>query len=113
MVIDADGAQAGYRTQSPIEVLNALEILLRSRWPDAHRDGMAVVIPYGNDDEIMSIDVVPAFDRAAGGYFIPNADAGTWLATNPKRHHELSIAKNAECDGKFRTRPSLVVMSTQ
>ena len=62
---------------------------------------MAVVIAYGNDDEIMSIDVVPAFDRKAGGYFIPDPAAGTWIATNPKRHHELSTAKNAECNGKF------------
>ena len=82
-------------------MLDALEVLLADRWPGAHRDGMAVVIPYGKDDEVMSIDVVPAFDRKGGGYFIPDPAAGKWIATNPKRHHELSIAKNAECDGKF------------
>ena len=101
IVIDPDGAQAGYRTRSPAEVLDALNTLLADRWPDVHRDGMAVVIRYGSDDEVMSIDVVPAFDRNGGGYFIPDPAAGTWIATNPKRHHELSIAKNAECDGKF------------
>jgi hypothetical protein len=101
VVIDPDGAQAGYRTRPPGDVLDALETLLADRWPGAYRDGMAVVIPYGNDDEVMSIDVVPAFDRKGGGYFIPDPAAGTWIATNPKRHHELSIAKNAECNGKF------------
>jgi hypothetical protein len=101
MVIDPDGAQASYRTRSPAEVLDALETLLADRWPDARRDGMAVVIHYGAEDEVMSVDVVPAFDRKDGGYFIPDPAAGTWIATNPKRHHELSIAKNAECDGKF------------
>lgn len=101
IVIDKEGAQGGYRAQPPIEVLNALETLLQGRWPDAYRDGMAIVIPYGSDDEVMSIEVVPAFDRKGGGYFIPNPDAGDWIATNPKRHHELSITKNAECDGKF------------
>jgi hypothetical protein len=101
IVIDPEGAQAGYRTRSPAEVLNALETLLADRWPDAHRDGMAVVIRYGEDDEVMSIDVVPAFDRQGGGYFIPDPAAGTWIATNPKRHHELSVAKNADCGGKF------------
>jgi hypothetical protein len=101
IVIDKNGAQAGYLTQPPDEVLNALEELLRDRWPDARRDGMAVVIHYGKDDDIMSIDVVPAADREEGGYLIPNPGAGGWIATNPKRHHELSIAKNAECDGKF------------
>ena len=48
----------------------------------------------------MSVEVVPAFDRDGGGYFIPDPDAGGWIATNPKVHHELSTAKNAECDGK-------------
>ncbi len=101
IVIDKDGAQAGYLTQPPDEVLNALEELMRDRWPDVRRDGMAVVIHYGKDDDIMSIDVVPAADREEGGYLIPNPGAGGWIATNPKRHHELSIAKNTECDGKF------------
>jgi hypothetical protein len=101
IVIDPDGAQAGYRTRPPADVLNDLETLLADRWPGARRDGMAVVIHYGSDDEVMSIDLVPAFDRTGGGYFIPDPGAGTWIATNPKRHHELSIAKNADCDGKF------------
>lgn len=101
VVIDPDGTQAGYRTRPPGDLLDALETLLADRWPGAYRDGMAVVITYGNDDEVMSIDVVPAFDRKGGGYFIPDPAAGTWIATNPKRHHELSIAKNAECNGKF------------
>jgi hypothetical protein len=101
VVIDKDGAQGGCLAQAPTEVLRALEGLLRDRWPDARIDGMAVVIHYGTDGEVMSIDVVPAFDRKGGGYLIPNASAGEWIATNPKRHHELSIAKNTECDGKF------------
>jgi hypothetical protein len=62
---------------------------------------MAIVIPYGSDDEVMSIEVVPAFERDGGGYFIPDPAAGTWIATNPKRHHELSTVKNTDCDGKY------------
>jgi hypothetical protein len=101
VVIAPDGPQAGYRRQSPIQVLNALEALLRGRWSAAYRDGMAIVIPYGTDDEVMSIEVVPAFKRQGGGYFIPDPAAGGWIATNPKRHHELSTAKNTECGGKY------------
>jgi len=101
VVISADGPQGGYRTQAPIEVLTALETLLRDRWNFAYRDGMAIVIPYGSDDEVMSIEVVPAFQRDGGGYFIPDPAAGTWIATNPKRHHELSTAKNADCGEKY------------
>jgi hypothetical protein len=101
IVIDKAGSQGGYRSRPPADVLQALEDLLRDRWPDARRDGMAIVVHYGKDDDVMSIDVVPAFDRKGGGYFIPAPRAGEWIATNPKRHHELSIDKNAECDGKF------------
>ncbi|MGI5223750.1 CBASS oligonucleotide cyclase [Actinoallomurus sp. CA-142502] len=101
IVIDVDGPQGKFRDQSPIQVIDALETLLHRKWDGAHRDGMAVVIPYGPDDEVMSIDVVPAFEREGEGYFIPNPSAGNWLATNPKRHHELSIAKNEECGGKY------------
>ncbi|RKS07022.1 nucleotidyltransferase-like protein [Nocardiopsis sp. Huas11] len=101
VVIDASGSQASFRNQAPIQVINALETLLRQKWSAATSDGMAVVIPYGPDDEVMSIDVVPAFKRDGGGYYIPDPSAGAWIATNPKHHHELSIAKNADCDGKF------------
>ncbi|ESZ99761.1 hypothetical protein CcI156_20575 [Frankia sp. CcI156] len=101
VVIDAHGPQAGFRDQAPIEVINALETLIRRKWSAAARDGMAVVIPYGPNDEVMSIDVVPSFKRNGGGYYIPNPSAGDWIATNPKRHHELSIAKNADCGGNY------------
>jgi hypothetical protein len=101
VVIAADGPQGGYRDRPPIEVLNALAELLAGRWENAYRDGMAIVIPYGADDEVMSIEVVPAFERDGGGYVIPDPAAGAWIATNPKRHHELSTAKNTDCDGKF------------
>ena len=57
--------EAGYRRRPSADLLDALETLIADRWPGARRDGMAVVIPYGNDDEVMSIDVVPAFDRKA------------------------------------------------
>lgn len=99
LVIDPRGPQGGYRDQAPLEVLKALLAVLRERWPNAYRDGMAIVIPYG--DDVMSIEVVPAFKRTRGGYFIPEPSAGTWIATNPKRHHELSSAKNDECDDKY------------
>ena len=101
VVLQPTGAQGGYRGQPPTRVIDALETLLRDRWPNAYRDGMAVVIPYGPDDAVMSLDVVPAFKRAGGGYFIPDPSAGAWIPTNPKRHHELSTERNVECAGKY------------
>src|SRR5207237_1172544 len=84
-----------YRRQSPGRVLDALWQLLKVRWPDAYRDGMAVVIPFGSDEGIMSVDVVPAFHRSEGGYHIPDAGAGTWLPTNPEKHGAASTKKAA------------------
>ena len=101
VVVRADGPQGHYRSQAPSQVMDALETLLQLRWPDAYRDGMAVVIPYGPEDDVMSLDVVPAFKRNGGGYFIPDPSAGSWIATNPKRHHELSTEKNTACGGKY------------
>jgi predicted nucleotidyltransferase len=101
VVIDGQGPQGRYRSRAPGEVLDALLGILREKWPDAHRDGMAVVIPYGSDDEIMSIEVVPAFHRKAGGYHIPDPAAGSWISTNPDKHREASEAKNKECSGKY------------
>ena len=101
MVLDDQGSQGHYRHRPPREILDALLALLEEKWPDAHRDGMAIVIPYGSEDEIMSMDVVPAFHRKAGGYHIPDPDAGGWIATDPDKHREASEAKNKECDGKY------------
>lgn len=101
VVIGADGDQGNYRDEPPGNVLRALLSVLRQKWNNAYIDGMAVVIPYGKDDEVMSIEVVPAFDRAGGGYHIPDPQAGAWIATNPKKHHEASTEKNELCGGKY------------
>lgn len=60
---------------------------------------MACVIDFGSD-EIVSFDLVPAFKRDGGGYEIPDTQTG-WIATNPKRHHELTSEKNAACEEKW------------
>jgi hypothetical protein len=101
VVIDDDGPQGFYRDRPPGQVLDALCELLQARWPEAYRDGMAIVIPYGSEDDIMSMEVVPAFHREGGGYHIPNPDAGNWIATDPDKHGEASTAKNKECDDKY------------
>jgi hypothetical protein len=101
VVIDASGPQGYLRTELPRVVLDELLKVLEEKWPDAYIDGMAVVIPFGPDDAVTSMEVVPAFERAGGGWFIPDPDRSRWLATNPKKHHEMSTTKNKECDGDF------------
>ena len=101
VVVDADGDQGHLRNELPRVVLDRLLEVIQIKWKDAFIDGMAVVIPFGPEDTVTSMEVVPAFERAGGGWFIPDPDRGRWLATNPKVHHDLSTAKNNECVEKF------------
>lgn len=103
VVIDPAGAQAGLRKKPPRAILDALARVLRRHHDEVAVDRMACTISFGSDEEIMSFDVVPAFKRTGtgGGYEIPDTVTGRWIATNPKRHHELSTAKNKACDDKF------------
>lgn len=101
VVIDVDGEQGHYRDEAPSNVLLALRSVLQAKWEAAYLDGMAVVIPYGNEDDVTSIEVVPAFDRAGGGYHIPDPQLGSWINTDPKKHHDASTTKNGECNDKY------------
>jgi hypothetical protein len=101
VVVAADGPQAHLRQLPPAAVLGELADVLRPKYPGVYPDQMACVVEFGKEEEIMSFDVVPAFDRAGGGYEIPDARTGGWIATNPRIHHELSTAKNDACGGKF------------
>lgn len=103
VVIDRNGPEAGLRHSGPAAVLTALADVLAASYDDVTVDQLAVTIGYGSDQDVMSFDVVPAFKRtgAGGGYEIPDTLTGAWVATNPKTHHELSTAKNKECDLKF------------
>jgi Second Messenger Oligonucleotide or Dinucleotide Synthetase domain len=81
-------------------LLAELKSILDERYDTVVIDQMACTISFGSDEEIVSFDVVPAFARKEGGWEIPDTGRG-WIATNPKRHHELTTAKNEACDGEY------------
>src|ERR1017187_1834900 len=101
VVIDGGGPQASLRQDGPNAVLGKLASVMRPKYPSVRVDRMACVVAFGNEEEIMSFDVVPAFDRRGGGYEIPDTRTSGWISTNPRIHHELSTAKNTACGGKF------------
>lgn len=103
VVIDRDGPQAGLRQSGPTAVLKALADVLRATYSDVIVDQLAVAVHFGQDEDIMSFDVVPAFKRTAAGkgYEIPDTLTSAWVATNPKTHHEQLTAKNKECAERF------------
>jgi hypothetical protein len=100
VVIDSAGPQAGLRQSGPAALLAALKAILDDKYDSVVIDRMACTVSFGSDEEIVSFDVVPAFKRKGGGWEIPDTEHG-WIATNPKRHHELTTKKNEACDGKY------------
>jgi hypothetical protein len=101
VVIDPNGPQANLRDKHPSVVLSELDKVLETKYSDVVADGFACTVKSGKEDEVASFDVVPAFKRKGGGYEIPDADRSTWIATNPKIHHEQSTKKNGQCGGNF------------
>jgi predicted nucleotidyltransferase len=101
VVVDPGGDQASLRQETPSRILAELKAVLDAKYDDVKVDGFACVVRFGPDEEVASFDVVPAFKRTGGGYEIPDAERGVWIATEPKVHHEQSTAKNEKCDGKY------------
>lgn len=99
VVVDRRGPQGRLRSAGAAEALEELRSVLATEYDGVTVDRMTCVIPFG--DDVMSLEVAPAFDRRGGGYEIPDTQSGGWIATNPRRHHELSSAKNAKCGEKY------------
>ncbi|NKB90542.1 MAG: nucleotidyltransferase [Acidobacteria bacterium] len=99
VVVRRSGEQGHLRDLGPRALLEELKMLLDEKYDSVTIDRMACTIDFGSE-EILSFDVVPAFKRKTGGYEIPDTSSG-WIATNPKRHHEMTTEKNAACDQKF------------
>lgn len=63
--------------------------------PKISRNGQAVTITFTN----FIVDVVPAFYRNGGGYFIPNSVQNIWIATDPKTHVDIMSKNNISHGG--------------
>jgi hypothetical protein len=101
VVIDPNGPQAGLRDQHPSVVLAELRKVLEGKYGNIVVDGFACTIRFGDEDDVASFDVVPAFKRKGGGWEIPDADRSSWISTNPKVHHEQSTKMNNRCEERF------------
>lgn len=63
--------------------------------PDISPNGQAVTITFTD----FKVDVVPGFKRQGGGYYIPDAELGRWISTDPKRHVEIWSTSNKAHNG--------------
>jgi hypothetical protein len=100
-VLEADGEQGALRQEAPSQILAQLHALLAKKYDQVSEDGFACTITFGPEEEIASFDVVPAYERSGGGYEIPDARRGRWIATDPEVHREMTSAKNESCAKKF------------
>ena len=101
IVVDPDSVQGDLRKKDPSQILAQLKGVLDKKYSDVVSDGFACTVKFGSEDEVASFDVVPAFERDGGGYEIPDARRGRWIATNPKAHRETTTEKNKKCGGSF------------
>lgn len=87
-----------YSVNGQQTLLEDLERVLRktyTRTPEISPNGQAVTIRFKD----FKMDVVPGFNRKGGGFLIPDAQAGRWISTDPKKHVELWTASNKAHNG--------------
>lgn len=101
-VVLADEYYYKYYNQNngPGSLLDHIKSILRktyTRTPDISRNGQAVTITFTD----FIVDVVPSFNRAGGGFMIPNSISNSWIATDPKAHVDIWAQQNSIHDGKL------------
>jgi len=102
-VVKADGLDADLRELSPWDALTRLQHILAEKYtsPAPTIGRRCCSVQFSSEDDVPSFDVVLAFDRAGGGYEIPDRFASDWIATDPEIHKTEATDKNAACDGKW------------
>ena len=105
----ADSERPKYRNDKPPAViLSATEKVLADEYgpENVHRQRRSVTVdfpdPDGDEERVMSFDVVPAFTKSSH-YEIPDtATAKGWTETNPKIHAEKATAANEAFGGEWK-----------
>lgn len=91
----------------PLDLLEDVQKVLEPVYGDKNvkigRRSVGVDLPYDplDEDKILSIDVVPAFDE--GSYYkIPDSTLKAWVKTDPEIHAEEATAANRSFDGQWK-----------
>lgn len=96
-----------YRSKPPAELLGAVEKKLKEKYGEdcVRRQRRSVSVEFdvaGQEDRVMSFDVVPAFDKDTH-YEIPDAKVSEgWIDTDPEIHAEKATAANAAFSGEWK-----------
>jgi predicted nucleotidyltransferase len=92
--------EAHYRSKSPSVVLDDFHSALAEKYgSNARRQNRSINVDFGvtadtednTDYRVISVDVVPAFDKD-GDYEIADDALGKWIMTNPQTHADKAVA---------------------
>lgn len=88
-----------YEKDGQAKLLDKVKTVLKKTYSTSQisRNGQAVTITFAD----FVVDVVPAFYRNGGGYFMPNSVTGKWIETDPKQHVKIMQEHNKKHDGKL------------
>ena len=89
-------------TTSPERVLAEVKRVLEAIYDGktARRQARSVNIEFSGTG--IGYDVVPAFSTDNDTYTIPDAQASTWISTNPRIHAEMSTTANEQAGKKLK-----------
>lgn len=98
-------SESDYLDKPPDAILDRLAEILSPHYPSRTSKGnRAVKVAFGDavaDEQVMSIDVVPAF-ATNGDYQIPDRREGGWIKTNPDVHKEKAAAAHTAFDERWK-----------
>lgn len=100
-----------YRNRHPRAILERVKEILDPIYGKGNVkiDVLAVTVSFGvsvtedeeSDDKVLSIDVVPAFEKG-DHYEIPHDTKGVWIQTNPDVHYDLAVAAQDAYSGQWK-----------
>ncbi len=99
-----------YRSKAPYVVLTDFHNALVDKYGGkATKQNRSINIDFGvradqydnTDYRIMSVDVVPAFDKG-NDFEIPDNDFGKWIMTNPQTHADKAVAAHQAYSSEWK-----------
>lgn len=104
-------AESKYLDEPPDAILDRLIEILSRHYPSRTSKGnRSVKVAFGDavaDEQVMSVDVVPAF-ASDSAYRIPDRRQGGWIKTNPEIHKEKADAAHKAFDEKWKPNVKMI-----
>lgn len=103
-------AEDHYRSKVPSAVLTDFHQALAEKYGDnATKQNRSINVDFGvkpdeddnTDYRVMSVDVVPAFDKGSD-FEIPDNELGKWIITNPQTHADKAVAAHQAYSSEWK-----------